>query len=119
LTCVLDLADNTPTSPAELLGVFRSEWGDPAADRATITAATEPDGSEARPDQASVILSAESETGAWAYAAWAVAKAAPLGIESVEAAGRLWQRSTGEWEAAPSPSEPVSQGDHDVIVHLA
>jgi hypothetical protein len=114
LSCTFRPADSAQ-SPEALVSVFRSEWGDTAADQATFTAADAAD--PARP--ATVTLRGDSDTRAWAYAQWAVAKAEQLGVESVEVAGRLWTRTAGDWQAAPSPSGEDAGTQNGVMVQLA
>jgi hypothetical protein len=128
LTCTLRAASE-PESPQAFLGVFRSEWGDLAAERATFTSGAAgadgsgPDGSgEGGGTPAAgggVTLRAESSTRAWAYAQWAVAKAEQLGVESVAVGGWLWQRPTGTWEPAPSPTAAAVGTTDSVTVRLA
>jgi len=92
LTCELHPALHAG-SASFLEAVHRAEWGLP------IATAVGPQ----------VIITAADTTQAWAHAAWAVAKAAELGVETVEVAGQIWLRSTGEWEELPTPELPEAQ----------
>ena len=51
-------------------------------------------------------LGADVERQAWAVAAWAVATASQTGVESVEVAGRTWDRSDGSWSERDSSLDP-------------
>jgi len=98
LACTFQPAD-LPGSAETFRMVHRAEWGSPIA-----TAI----GSQ-------VIITAGDPTQAWASAAWAVAKGAELGVDSVEVAGQRWRRTTGQWEALPEDQLPSAQ----VLVTMA
>jgi hypothetical protein len=113
-------------SAGGFVSVFRAEWGDIPADRVTFSEASpgvaEPsvgDDAATPVTPATVTLRAETPTQAWAYAQWSVAKADQLGVESVTVAGQRWQRSTGAWESAPSPTGADAGTRDGVIVRLA
>jgi hypothetical protein len=117
LICVFNDAPKA-VGPDGFLSVFRSEWGDGPADRATAKEAKPADGTKSG-EPATVTLRGSSDTEAWAYAAWATAKADQLGIDSIEVDGRRWERQSGAWAPAPSPTGPNGETKHGVIVQLA
>jgi len=92
LTCELHPATHAGSATI-LEAVHRAEWGLPIA-----TAV-----------DSQVIITAGDTTQAWAHAAWAVAKSAELGVETVEVEGQIWLRSTGEWEDLLTPELPEAQ----------
>jgi hypothetical protein len=114
LTCALPAAQGGE-GPEAFQAQFRAEWGDSAAQRTTVLA-----GDAAAADgRAAVVLRGGSDTQAWAYAAWAVAKAQSLGVGTVQVGGRLWDRASGTWDAAPTPSPPGAETAGEVLVRLA
>jgi hypothetical protein len=111
LTCQLSPAAERLT-PQNLLAAFRAEWGDGPADRAQLE---EP--SEAAPAEGGrVALPGATATEAWAYAQWAVAKAAELGVKEVIVGERTWSRGSGQWSPA---SDAADQAPTAATVVLA
>jgi hypothetical protein len=92
------------SSPEGLLAAFRSEWGDTAADLASVQAPSE----DVPREGGRVVLRGSDASRAWAYAQWAVAKAGELGVQSVMVDGQTWDRASGEWSAAEAGAEPAS-----------
>ncbi|MCL2803599.1 MAG: hypothetical protein FWD29_06565 [Micrococcales bacterium] len=98
LTCELWQA-TAPGSATELAQVHWDEW---QSENAQVVENT-------------VTVTVADQTAAWAQAQWAVAKAARLGVESVELVDQRWDRSTALWQPTEAPPLPNGQ----VVITMA